>query len=209
MLRRLIGLFVVISGLLALSAVIYLLFFKDYSLPQGAPEQSAPAEKTDSQQIPATPLPAAPAQPSGAQKADPLPPANQAKDDLSRLASAFAERFGSYSNQSDYDNIISLEPFMTSRMWAWAQRYVQERKDKRPADGEIYYGVSSRTIKQEFVSFDEAGGQAEIRIEMRRRESSGTMSNFSDPFDQDLSLKMVKEGGAWKVDSAIWGNDKK
>ena len=38
------------------------------------------------------------------------------KDDLMRMAASFAERFGSYSNHSNFSNVVDLKVFMSIKM---------------------------------------------------------------------------------------------
>ena len=39
------------------------------------------------------------------------------QSDIERMAKSFAERFGSFSNQSNYANIRDLKIFMTKKSW--------------------------------------------------------------------------------------------
>lgn len=127
------------------------------------------------------------------------------KDDLLRLASSFAERYGSYSNQSNFANISDLKLFMTKRMQVWANDYVagQQALD---SDTSIYYGITTKSVAEEIRDYDDDEGAASILVKTRRREASGTTSNTSQVFDQNILINFVKEQGSWKVDSANWLN---
>jgi hypothetical protein len=135
----------------------------------------------------------------------PSPPVTdeeKSKTDLARLASAFVERFGSYSNQSDFENITDLEVFMTERMQTWARDFIEKSRAEKP-DTSIYWGVTTRALKTEILNFDESLGKTEILVSTQRREAVGTTTN-AKVYYQDISLKFAKEGGAWKVDEATW-----
>ena len=130
------------------------------------------------------------------------PKSEVTKTDLSRIASSFAERFGSYSNQSNYTNINDLRIFMSRRMQNWSERYVVEAKEKNP-DSAIYYGVTTKAIQQDIVEYDSDVGNARILVKTQRREATGTMSNSSSYY-QDIMITFIKENNIWKVDSANW-----
>jgi hypothetical protein len=119
-----------------------------------------------------------------------------------KIASSFAERFGSYSNQSDYGNINDLRGFMTEKMLAWADKYVVDAHEKNSYNG-IYQGTITRAISSEVKKFDSAAGSAEILVSTQRSDSSGD-SNDSKVYYEDIVIKMVKESGSWKIDSAFW-----
>ncbi len=124
------------------------------------------------------------------------------KSDISRLASAFSERFGSYSNQANFENITDLKFFMTKRMQAWADDFIEKARAEKP-DTSIYWGITTRALKTEIINFNENLGTAEIIVKNQRREAVGTTTN-AKIYYQDLSLKFLKEDGVWKVDEAVW-----
>jgi hypothetical protein len=124
------------------------------------------------------------------------------KDDLKRMAGLFAERFGSYSNQSDYSNINDLKIFMSRKMCVWADNYVTEQK--KSGLTAIYYGITTKSVSEEVKNFDEDSGLAVILVSTRRREANGTTNNVSNIFNQNILINFIKENGIWKVDSASW-----
>src|SRR6056297_1177249 len=64
-------------------------------------------------------------------------------NDLGKMASSFAERFGSYSNHSNYSNILDLQIFMTRKMKNWAEKSIEESKNEY---SDIYYGITTKAI---------------------------------------------------------------
>lgn len=123
-------------------------------------------------------------------------------ESLKRIALSFAERFGSYSNHSNYSNILDLKIFMTDDMRAWADKFVQEAKVKDKYS-DIYYGTTTKAILVQEKKFDEDTGQAVFLVKTQRRESMGDMGNASTIY-QDVLLFFVKERDSWKVDKAEW-----
>lgn len=124
------------------------------------------------------------------------------KESIARMASSFAERFGSFSNQSDYKNISDLKPYMTVKMKKWADSYIAENRANGVSN--IYYGIITKSVTYEYLSYDDDMGSAEIVVKARRRESVGISSNTTNVFYQDIKISLIKENGAWKIDSAYW-----
>jgi len=126
-----------------------------------------------------------------------------AKDDLSKLSISFAERFGSYSNQSDYSNLKHLMIFMSEDMKEWALDFIEQSK-KNKGSSDIYYGISTKVVATEIISFDEDLGDAKFLVHTRRKESRADENEQKDTFSQDIELSFIKEDGVWKVNSAHW-----
>ncbi|MFA5106744.1 MAG: hypothetical protein WC497_00260 [Patescibacteria group bacterium] len=121
---------------------------------------------------------------------------------LKAVARSFAERFGTYSNHSDFENIEHLIPYMSERMKKWAQKYLDEQRDKT-VDQSVYYGMITRTMSVKQISYDSDNGTAEFLVTTQRNESTGTSSN-ARIFYQDLQIKFIKEQSVWKVNEAWW-----
>ncbi len=121
-------------------------------------------------------------------------------NDLGKMASSFAERFGSYSNHSNYSNILDLQIFMTRKMKNWAEKSIEESKNEY---SDIYYGITTKAISSEVQEFDSEAGKAVVLVSTQRKESTGSMSN-SSTYYQDILITYVKERDVWKVDSAYW-----
>jgi hypothetical protein len=127
------------------------------------------------------------------------------EDDLKQMAASFAERFGSYSNQSNFGNIEDLKIFMTKKMQVWADNFVEEQRTKSQFSG-IYYGITTKAVSEEAKTFDDDAGVSSIIVSTRRREASNTTNNTTNVFNQTIKVDFIKENGAWKVDSALWQN---
>jgi len=123
--------------------------------------------------------------------------------DLKKMALLFAERFGSFSNQSNFRNISDLKIFMTKSMEKWADDYIMEQNNKM-ADNIIYYGIITKAVTAEVRQFNEATGQAAVMISTRRRETAMMDNNNSDTYNQDILISFVKENNLWKVNNAYW-----
>lgn len=118
-------------------------------------------------------------------------------DDLKRIAFAIAERFGSYSNQARFGNIIDLKAYMNEEMADWADRYVAKESEKEYT-GE-YYGITTTALAGEVLTFNE--DFASIMVNTRRKEVKGEEETV---FDQDIKISFEKTNFDWKVDGIYW-----
>lgn len=146
--------------------------------------------------IPALP-PVRPAVPLGA-VSSPETKGEVAQAGIEAFARSFVERYGSFSNQSNYENLEDLYPFMTARLRREAEATVSAARAKSSGALPEYFGVTTRVmaVKKNSVS----GDRAELLI-ATQRQNSGTNSAL---IYQDIALTLVKTEGQWKVDGATW-----
>jgi hypothetical protein len=123
------------------------------------------------------------------------------EEQLKRTASLFIERFGSYSNQSNFSNVSDLKIYMSDEMKDWADDFV--RKNNIDRDVSVYYGITTKSILQKVEFIDMETGEASILVNTLRRESGGG-STEDNSFYQESLVKFILEKGFWKVDSASW-----
>ena len=131
-----------------------------------------------------------------------IDPDIKTKNELRNLAMNFAEVWGSYSNQSDFENFTYLSTLMTAKMQEWAESYVANAKKNQPTS-QIYFGLTTKAISTAVNSFNDSNGQADFTITCQRQESTGTVAN-SRIFYQDIIINFAKEAGVWKVSGAYW-----
>jgi hypothetical protein len=121
------------------------------------------------------------------------------KQRVKNLSVIFTERFGSFSNQGDFENITDLMPMMDSDMRAWAEQYIS---DNQPAGDELYYGISTKVITTDIILLDIEAGAAEFDLYTQRTESrSGQPDNV---YYQTLNIEMIKLGNDWLISNARW-----
>ncbi len=124
------------------------------------------------------------------------------QNDFKQIARSFAERFGSYSNQSDYGNIEDLNSLMSSDMKIWADSYVADLK-ANSSSTDNYYGIITKAlIEPEIANFDLNSKRVETVVSTQREETSidGQTKNFK----QDIKIVFILENDKWLVDSATW-----
>jgi hypothetical protein len=147
---------------------------------------------------------AAPAKPAEEPAAPVAPPAKPDESAaLRRLASAFAERFGSFSNQSGYENILDLKSFMSPAMAKWADTYVADALAKSQPNPE-YFGMVTRAVSAEVLKLDETAGIAKIAVTTQRREIAA--NGDEKLYYQVVNIDFIRTGDTWKVDAAKWGD---
>jgi hypothetical protein len=121
-----------------------------------------------------------------------------ASSEVVSLSKTFAERYGSYSNEANFSNLVDVLPLMSA---SFAQETEQFIESNEPP--EEYYGVSTRVITVSVDSQDEVSGTAQVSITSQREESVGSPQNRETKF-QDIVLTFITEEGSWKIDSATW-----
>lgn len=218
--KKITGIIIVFSGLVLLTGVVYLLFFSqnywpswlgflkkkesamvrvnDNLTPKPEPATTSPTSSREVKRIVFTET-----KTENKTKTTETTKPEFGRQDLLRLAASFAERFGTYSNQSNFSNILGLKMFMSRRMKSWVDSYIREHRQVQ-TDNSIYYGITTKAVSQELKDYDDDLGRAVVLVKTRRREASGSISNVSDTFSQDILINFIKENGAWKVDSANW-----
>lgn len=155
-----------------------------------AQEQIQTGPAVTAQTLP-TPLGTAPAQ--GTQTSANAPTS------LESFARSFAERYGSYSNQSNYENLKDLYTFMTVRLRNETEAYVA--RESANTNTSSYFGVSTRAISAK--ALEQTDSTAKFRLTTQRAESQ---SGKPAPriYYQDIELSFLSVAGEWKVDRAEW-----
>lgn len=200
--RKKLGIFIIIIGLLIIAGIIYFIFIRPSddanvpTTPTATTTVQLPIEPDTSSTTPSD-------KPRNYQQYDISQEAEHEINatDVAKLATAFAERLGSFSNQSNYRNFEDLNIFMTASMRSWAVDYVTKMRLDNPYDGN-YYGITTQAVNTEVKTFDDKAGKAQVVVNTQRREvkTDGGENNFA----QDLRLDFVKQDGQWLVDGAYW-----
>ena len=203
--KYLTGAIFILVGLIFLVLIVYFIFIHRFDQDTGT---DTPIPQ-DPGSVPITGVPAEPGkgntEPLSVKMkislADPSKKQVMTKEEASRMAMNFTERYGSYSNQSGYSNLSELTIFMTPKMQKWMAGNIREMQSK--SAGSIYYGVSTKAITIEARLYDEEEGKAQFLVKTQRRESFGSPDNTSVSY-KDIVIEMEKAGEAWKINSAFW-----
>jgi len=117
------------------------------------------------------------------------------------VASSFAERYGSFSNQSDFANLNDLKLFMTESMKTYIDGVIAKSRAEN-ASADEYYGVETKVISSDVQKLDDTLGQAEIMFTSQRSEYKGTAN--PRVYYQDILIKLEKVNDQWLVNGAYW-----
>lgn len=113
-------------------------------------------------------------------------------------ARSFVERWGSFSTESDYQNVADLYPLMTTSMRSWADSYVRDQR-KNQTLGE-FFGVTTRAMKTE--TLEDKAGTVKIEVTTQRVETKGILAPRS--YYQTMDVSLIKNGDSYLVDGAWW-----
>jgi hypothetical protein len=190
------ALILIIVGLIILVGIIYFIFIYDFS-----PEDSTTTETTSTtEQNQIAPPIISKTSPTITQTAEPLSLAEQSREEANKLALYFAERYGTSSSQSNFQNLVDLKVFMTESYKATTSQYVATEQAKATAAD--YESIVTTAVIVEFTSFSETAGTAQGLVKTKRRQTS-TDGQVKD-FEQDLAISLEKIGSEWKVARASW-----
>lgn len=213
MYNKKIALGVIFLGFVIILGIIYLMFFYDFTRTNIARENASRNKEQQQEEEGSTSM-LEESEPGESQRdanvkietekenlESPAQKGDASREDLQKMASSFVERFGSYSNHSNYGNITSLQTLMTDEMAERVQEFVKEKKSEEYSG--TYQGVTTNALTSEVNSFDSSSGNASIVVTTKRRESTDSESNVNT-YTQKITVNFVKEDGMWKVDEAEW-----
>jgi len=128
--------------------------------------------------------------------------ATKDKADIERLARTFTERYGSFSNQTDFENLEDLKIFMTASMRAYVDSFIARQRAQR-GDTSIYYGVTTKVLTTEITDYSPSLGRAEVLVTVQKQESTGSTTN-TKVFNQEAALDFARDNGSWKLEGLYW-----
>ncbi|MEK7512072.1 MAG: hypothetical protein AAB575_03615 [Patescibacteria group bacterium] len=178
---------IIVVGLLVIAGILIFFLYFDNSSP--APkDETAPVAKIDAEPAETKIIVA------------PLAPQEKTASSLKAVSVTFTERFGSYSNQSEYLNLTELLPLVTDKMYAWINESYIPKLKKDYASGGFYYEISTSAPVSNIIT--QTDTTAKIKVSTQRREQKADQAPTE--FLQDLILDIVKVNNSWLVDSAYW-----
>lgn len=124
-------------------------------------------------------------------------PVTDERTESRQIAELFAERYGSYSNQGDYQNLRDLLPVMTARYRAETEAFLE---DAEPAVGQTYEGVTSKKVSTTVRELD--ADSAVIAVSLQQEKASGASAPTVGY--RTLRMELRKAGDDWLVDRAAW-----
>jgi biopolymer transport protein ExbD len=117
---------------------------------------------------------------------------------VTNLAKTFVERYGSYSNESDFANLEDVLVLMTEELANETRAFIETARA-----GETHYSITTRVISMEVEEQNAEEGYAIVQVTTQREEANGSPQNVDVRY-QELVLELVYVDGAWKVSRATW-----
>lgn len=118
---------------------------------------------------------------------------------VTALAKSFTERYGSFSNQNENENLVRLLVYMTAKLQAKTQEFITAQQVKNE-NTDVYYGVTTDAVSTRFEEF--TSEKAIVFVSTRRRASKeGEAAVVSS---QAGRIVLVKINGEWFVDKFDW-----
>lgn len=118
------------------------------------------------------------------------------------IARTFVERIGSYSSESDYQNVNDVSSIVTTELAAQLEEDAEEARAQSPDNGG-YYGISTSYVGAKNI--EESDAAITLLVQTQREESFGSPGNSTVRY-QTVEVTLVKEGQDWKVSEYTWGD---
>lgn len=163
-----------------------------------APEIQGPATTTnmiDQTNFPAQiSTPAATTVPSGVTV---KPPTSEEvmKNAALQTAKIFVERYGSYSTDNNYQNIIEVEALVSRDLWSELSKKMSEGQ----AASAEFYGVSTKAVASLIADWQTTKATVEIST-IRTENKNGAITTSN----QRARVWVEKSGDNWVVDKFEW-----
>jgi len=117
------------------------------------------------------------------------------KNAVKQLAKIFIERYGSFSTDSGYQNIVELEGLLTAKLWASLSA-----KIGTPVAGG-FVGVTTRAVAATLTDWKK-DQSAVVNIQVAQTEERNGVAGV---FHKNVDVKFLKVKGQWLVDAFVWG----
>lgn len=120
---------------------------------------------------------------------------------ITSVSSSFTKRFGSYSTDTNFENIERSRYLMTTTMSDQADRIIQAGQNNDTA-GDTFSSVDSVVTGVTITDFADGatGATVEVSVRQTQRIGQGT-TNYANA---KARATLKKEGDRWLVDSFRW-----
>ncbi len=121
----------------------------------------------------------------------------QTQSTLTAIAVTFAERWGSYSNQANFETLRDARELMSARLRAAADAQIAAGAPKNA----VFYGVTTRALGAQIITLDAAEASAQVLVSTQRTETTATGDQVTYT---GLLLQLLNTADGWRVDTAEW-----
>ncbi|MFH1366957.1 MAG: hypothetical protein ABIH38_03130 [Patescibacteria group bacterium] len=117
---------------------------------------------------------------------------------IKEICFTFAERYGSYSNNNDFQSFIDLKSGMTASLQNETDQFVAREQVK--AVNAPYFAIFTKVVAENITGITPQKANCQVTAQRtERNETAETASYF-----QNLLLQFKKEGETWLVNQATW-----
>jgi len=118
---------------------------------------------------------------------------------LETLSLNYAEKLGSYSNQSNLANFLDLFDWSTNSMQSYLNNLIEGLNNE---SDDYYHGLTTKVLNVTINSL--SSDLAETVMTTQRQETDESLNILNRITYPNLKLKLVKSGDQWLVDGAWW-----
>lgn len=130
------------------------------------------------------------------------PPTDSEKQAASvkNIALSFAERFGTFTNQSNYQSFNDLKPVLTAATQVWLQNSYLPMLMKEHDPRGFFYRIVTDARTAEIL--EQTATSVKVKIAAQREETKGDAAPQS--FIQNLVIDLVLENNNWLINGVYW-----
>ncbi|MBI4215224.1 MAG: hypothetical protein HY602_00685 [Parcubacteria group bacterium] len=119
-----------------------------------------------------------------------------------RVARTFVERYGSYSTQTNFQNLEDVMYLAADTLKISLQKTLEEKRKSAAAEF-AYSGMTTQVLSDEIVSGGLGDEKVVVLLKTQRSSSNGSAANVKTVY-QDAEVTLLKIEGEWKVESIAW-----
>ncbi len=114
-------------------------------------------------------------------------------------AQRFSERFGTYTNQDNFQNFQNLKIYATANMQVWMDGFVQQQQKKFKDQNVAFYGVTTKALTAKVLSA--RPDTIQILVNTERSEITDQTETPKVSY-QNIIVEMKQQDNDWKVNFA-------
>lgn len=127
----------------------------------------------------------------------------QTQVDIENRIQFFVEQWGTYSNQTDLSNLLSLAPLMTGSMQGFIDDYQNSIRQEYPYLAG-YFGITTKVIVVTIDDYSSESTSLMATVGTRRTQKN---VETTQTINQEAWVVLRQIGGEWLVDSVVWLNE--
>jgi hypothetical protein len=130
------------------------------------------------------------------------PPTDQERQisAVKNIALSFVERFGTYTNESNYQSFNDLMPVLTASSQAWLlNTYIPSLVKEHDPRG-FFYRIITDARTADII--EQKDTMLKMRVATQREETKGEAP--AESFIQNIVLDLVKENNNWLINGVYW-----